>query len=444
MDIKCSVKKHSEINAVCYCYYCKKNLCNKCQNIHLEFFEEHKLVNIDKNTNYENLFTGYCKEKNHSNKLEYFCKDHNKLCCVECICKIKDEINGHHSDCNITKIENISEEKKKNLKDNIKCLEELNNTLENSINDLKKIMERKEEEKEKSKLEIQNIFTKIRTALNDKEDKLLIEIDKKFQNVLINDEIIKESKNFFNKVKISIDKGKIIEKEWNINPLSSIINDCINIENNINEIHKINDIIKKYDSNDTKDIKFSISEIDINNVLSSIKEIELNNSTNIKWKTGPNYILSNDDLIATKNSGGYKYNCNILGNILPKNRINKWKIKLKKFNKNNFYDWNVLIGVAPSNINPNEENLYQKTWTLICGSLNVSIKNGSQTNYKNNKDILKEGDIVEVIMNTITGELSFSVNGENLGVACKIPLDIDLSPFALIKHEGDSLEILNE
>ena len=47
-------------------------------------------------------------------------------------------------------------------------------------------------------------------------------------------------------------------------------------------------------------------------------------------------------------------------------------------------------------------------------------------------------------MNTITGELSFSVNGENLGVACKIPLDIDLSPIALIKHEGDSLEILNE
>ena len=258
MDIKCSVKKHSEINAVCYCNYCKKYLCNKCQNNHLEFFEDHELVNINKNTNYENLFTGYCKEKNHSNKLEYFCKDHNKLCCVECICKIKDEINGHHSDCNITKIENISEEKKKNLKDNIKCLEELNNTLENTMNNLKKIIEKKEEEKEKSKLEIQNIFTKIRTALNDKEDKLLIEIDKKFQNVLINDEIIKESKNFFNKVKISIDKGKIIEKEWNINPLSSIINDCINIENNINEIHKINDIIKKYDSNDTKDIKLYI------------------------------------------------------------------------------------------------------------------------------------------------------------------------------------------
>ena len=222
-----------------------------------------------------------------------------------------------------------------------------------------------------------------------------------------------------------------------------MINDCINIENNINENNKINDIIKNNDSNDTKDIKFSISEIDINNVLSFIKEIGLNNPTKFKWKSGPNYILSNNDLIASKNSGGNNLNCNILGNILPKNKRNKWKIKLKKFTKNNC-DWNVLIGVAPSNINQNEENLYQKTWTLICGSLNVSIKSGSQTNYKNNKDILKEGGIVEVFMNTITGELSFSVNGENLGVACKIPLDIDLSPFALIKHEGDSLEILNE
>ena len=40
MDIKCSVKKHSEINAVCYCNYCKKYLCNKCQNNHLEFLED--------------------------------------------------------------------------------------------------------------------------------------------------------------------------------------------------------------------------------------------------------------------------------------------------------------------------------------------------------------------------------------------------------------------
>ena len=47
-------------------------------------------------------------------------------------------------------------------------------------------------------------------------------------------------------------------------------------------------------------------------------------------------------------------------------------------------------------------------------------------------------------MNTINGELSFSINGENYGVACKIELDISLSPFVLINYEGLSIELLNE
>ena len=47
-------------------------------------------------------------------------------------------------------------------------------------------------------------------------------------------------------------------------------------------------------------------------------------------------------------------------------------------------------------------------------------------------------------MNTINGELSFSINAENYGVAWKISLDISLSPFVLIYYEGDSIELLNE
>ena len=69
------------------------------------------------------------------------------------------------------------------MKENIKCLEKLNKSLENSINELKKIIEKKNEEKEKIKLEVQNIFTKIRNALNEKEDELLIQIDKEYDNL---------------------------------------------------------------------------------------------------------------------------------------------------------------------------------------------------------------------------------------------------------------------
>ena len=446
MDIKCSAKKHLENNAICYCYNCKKYLCNKCQNYHSELFEDHQLLNVDKNTNLENLFTGFCKEKNHSNQYEYFCKNHNKLCCVECICKIKDEIKGQHTDCDVYKIENIAEEKRNKLKENIKCLEELNKSLENSINELKKIIEKKNEEKEKLKLEVQNIFTKIRNALNEKEDELLIQIDKEYDKLFINDNFIKESEKYPNKVNNSLEKGKSIDKEWNNNKLSLMINDCINIENNINDINKLNENIKNCYSNDKKEIKCSISESEINSFLVNIKEFgKIVCNKTFKWKSGKNYSLSNNDLIATKTNGGSSLNCNILGDIiLPKNKINKWKIKLNKYSYNKIYDWNILIGVGPSNLNQNDENLYNKTWTLICGSLNVSINSEYQTKYKENKGKLKEGDIVEVIMNTINGELSFSINGENYGVACKIALDISLSPFVLINSEGQSIELLNQ
>ena len=444
MDIKCSAKKHSENNAICFCYNCKKYLCNKCQSYHLELLEDHQLFNVDKNTNFENIFTGYCKEKNHCNQIEYFCKNHNKLCCVECICKIKDEIKGQHTDCDVCKIENIAEEKRNKLKENIKCLEELSKSLENSINELKKIIEKKNEEKEKLKLEVQNIFTKIRNALNEKEDDLLIQIDKEYDNLFINDNLVKESEKYPDKVNNSLEKGKNIDNEWNNNKLSLMINDCINIENNINDINKINENIKKCYSNDKKEIKCSISEYEFNNFLVNIKKF-CNISCNIlfKWKSGPNYTLSNNDLIATKIKGGSGYNCNILGDIiLPKNKINKWKIKLKKYTYRNSA-WTILIGVGPSNLNQNEINLYDKTWTLLCGSLNISINSGNQTEYKENNGKLKKRDIIEVIMNTINGELSFSINGENYGVACKISLDINLSPFALIYHEGESIELLN-
>jgi len=86
---KCSLKKHSENDAINYCQECRIYLCNKFKNHHSEIYEIHHLPNLDKDIN--EIFTGYCNEKEHSNKLKHFCKNHNKLCCAECIIKIKDE-----------------------------------------------------------------------------------------------------------------------------------------------------------------------------------------------------------------------------------------------------------------------------------------------------------------------------------------------------------------
>ena len=58
--------------------------------------------------------------------------------------------------------------------------------------------------------------------------------------------------------------------EWK-NNLSKLINDCINIENDIREINKINDIIKNSDFNKDKKIIYNIKEEQINNMINNIQ-----------------------------------------------------------------------------------------------------------------------------------------------------------------------------
>jgi len=179
-------------------------------------------------------------------------------------------------------IKDIKNSKKNKLKENINNLEDLSNKFDKSFNELKKVFEKINEEKEELKLKIQKIFTKIRNSLNEKEDKLLLEIDEKYNNLYFKEDIIKESEKLPNKIKISLEKGKLIDKEWNDNNLNSLINDCVNIENNIEEINKINENIKKFNLN--KDIKiiYNIEEEQINNLINNISNFgKIINDNNI-------------------------------------------------------------------------------------------------------------------------------------------------------------------
>ena len=119
------------------------------------------------------IFTGFYKEKNHPNKLKYFCKDHNQLCCAACLCKLNKIGDGQHKDCEVCLIQDIKEEKINKLNENIKCLEDLENKLNDDFKQLKEIFQKMEKSKEDLKLKVQNIFTKIRNALNNREDELL-------------------------------------------------------------------------------------------------------------------------------------------------------------------------------------------------------------------------------------------------------------------------------
>ena len=95
---RCSLSKHSEVDAVYYCQECKKYFCNKCQNFHFEMFTEHKPIKLNQ---LDEVFIDKCKEDNHNDKLEFFCTDHNILCCARCITKIEEEGYGQHKDCNV-------------------------------------------------------------------------------------------------------------------------------------------------------------------------------------------------------------------------------------------------------------------------------------------------------------------------------------------------------
>ena len=163
-----------------------------------------------------------------------------------------------HKDCDVCIIEEIKDEKKNKIKENIKYLENLSKTLEQSINSLNIFFEKLKNNKEEIKTKIQKIFTSIRNELNNRENALLLEVDEQYGNIYFNEAIIKEAEKLPNKIKLSLEKGKLIEEEDNFNKLSLFINNCINIENNIKEINIINENIKKY--NDSLSIKINFME----------------------------------------------------------------------------------------------------------------------------------------------------------------------------------------
>ena len=124
--------------------------------------------------------------------MEYFCKTHNKLCCSSCIVKIKREGKGQHTDCEICVIEDIKEKKNETFKQNMIILEELSKSIGNSIKELKILFKKINENKEKLKMKISKIFTEIRNKINEREDIILSEVDKLFDNTYIQEKQVKE------------------------------------------------------------------------------------------------------------------------------------------------------------------------------------------------------------------------------------------------------------
>ena len=123
-------------------------------------------------------------------------------------------------------------------------MEDLSTSFEKSVEEIKNLFKKINNDKEDLKLQIQKIFTKIRTKLNEREDELLKNVDEQFIKVYCDEKIIKQNENLPKKIKTSLEKGKLLVQEWNNNnDLISQINECINIEKNIKDILLINENI---------------------------------------------------------------------------------------------------------------------------------------------------------------------------------------------------------
>ena len=252
---KCSLEDHKDENAVMCCQECQINMCKRCENIHSKLFKNHHLYSLDKDKS--EIFTGLCTHKKHSLELEFYCQTHNKLCCAACISKIKIKGKGQHKDCEVCYIKKIKNIKKQYLDKNLKNLKELSNKLEPSIKELKSIYEKINDRKEKLKIDVQKKFTKLKCEINNREDKLLEEIDKKYNELFFKEELIRESEKLPNLVKLSLEKVKMNENDWNDdNLLPKLINESINIENAIININNVYEKIKKFNSNEEYLVEF--------------------------------------------------------------------------------------------------------------------------------------------------------------------------------------------
>lgn len=178
-------------------------------------------------------------------------------------------------------------------------------------------------------------------------------------------------------------------------------------------------------------------------ILKLFEEIQNKDKFRFCFRNGPNYTLSKNGKIAEKTNGGNHWNCSIIGDTpIPKYKLSKWKIRLNNFKIIN-NSINICLGIGPDNPN-NEECFYKHCWSFSCGESKLMLKTGNRTEYNNHSGKLKEGDIVEVIVERDKGLLSFKVNDIDYGIACSdIPNDAQLYPIVNIYNINQIVEIID-
>ena len=283
--------------------------------------------------------------------------------------------------------------------------------------------------------------------MNDREDELLKEIDDIFKTKYINEDIIKKGEKLPKQIKISLEKGKLLEKDCENSNLNSYINDCINIENNIKNINIIKENINKCNINNKIKIKFIPIDNKLEKFLETIKSFGKIFYNTHSFKECPININANRKYIVTgdnKNILTKTSNNGWMGTICE-NELDKsieehiWKIKFLKTQGRD-----IMVGVATSDFDIlSTEQFCSCGWYLWCYNSPPTLYSGPPFKFNNLVTKLSRvNDKVVVVMNIKNQTLKFIINGEDKGNSyTNIPVDKPLFPAICLYSKDDSVEI---
>lgn len=187
-----------------------------------------------------------------------------------------------------------------------------------------------------------------------------------------------------------------------------------------------------------KEIKSLIQSLSKNNTANNIQSNEVD--LRFKWKASnlrkKLFCELKNDSKTVKKIANEGWNCTAVGDkCLVDGKINKWKIQL------NGGAPDIMFGIVPSNVDLNTNENFKMGYVtnlINFGKHNLSV----YTPYLNYK--AKVGDIVEIIVNLVKGELYYSVNGSEPEIFCDyINKNIEYVPFVDLRYIGSEISLFN-
>jgi hypothetical protein len=158
---------------------------------------------------------------------------------------------------------------------------------------------------------------------------------------------------------------------------------------------------------------------------------------------GPNYTISQDNKSVTKYTGD-GWNANAIGSeeITP-GTITIINFKIENTTSNSY----IMFGVAPKSINQNSLCYNSCGWYFYSNSGGLYCQpplSYSNFNYRNEK-LLPNGTIITVIVDTVSGKISFKVNDDKIKTAYhSITFNERIVPCVNLYSKGDAVRIIHE